>query len=122
MGSQFVLHDDEIAPSTIASVFEVEQPSSRAKQSNYLQRVQRPAADALSGDDKEIASFEGFTSPWYKQLLFIVLGICTFGVLFLVAKWSMKARTALRFSKCPLQQAKFVRVTVSGVRGTAATR
>lgn len=62
---------------------------------------------------QEIVSFEGFTSPWYKQLLFLVLGVCTFGVLFLVAKWSLRVRTALRLSRCPLKQAKFVRVTVS---------
>lgn len=62
---------------------------------------------------QEILSFEGFTSPWYKQLLFLVLGVCTFGVLFLVAKWSLRVRTALRLSRCPLKQAKFVRVTVS---------
>ena len=71
---------------------------------------------------QEIASFEGFNSPWYKQLLFVVLGVCTLGVLFLVAKWSVKVRTALRLSKCPLKQAKFVRVTVSGCRSTAAIR
>jgi hypothetical protein len=64
---------------------------------------------------QEIRSFEGFNSPWYKQLLFVLLGICTFGLLFLVAKWSLRVRTALRLSRCPLKQAKFVRVTVRGL-------
>lgn len=52
MGSQFVLHDDEFAPSTVASVFEVEQPTLGTKQVKYTQRVQRPAADALSEEDQ----------------------------------------------------------------------
>jgi hypothetical protein len=45
----------------------------------------------------------------------VLLGICTFGLLFLVAKWSLRVRTALRLSRCPLKQAKFVRVTVRGL-------
>jgi len=62
---------------------------------------------------QDIQSLEGFRSPWYKQLLFFTLGICTLGILFLVCKWSVKVRTALRLSRCPLKVAKFVRVTVS---------
>jgi hypothetical protein len=71
---------------------------------------------------QEIRSFEGFNSPWYKQLLFVLLGICTFGLLFLVAKWSLRVRTALRLSRCPLKQAKFVRVTVRGPHCMMACR
>lgn len=62
---------------------------------------------------QEIDAFEGFVSPWYKQLLFILLGVCSAGLLFLIAKWSVGIRTALRLSRCPLKLAKFVRVTVS---------
>lgn len=111
MGSNFVLHDEELHPNV--QHFEVEQPLTGLKQDKQrLQRLHRPTVDVFAGEDKEILSFEGFTSPWYKQLLFLVLGVCTFGVLFLVAKWSLRVRTALRLSRCPLKQAKFVRVTL----------
>jgi hypothetical protein len=61
---------------------------------------------------REILCFEGYRSPWYKQLLFVVLGVCTGGVLFLVAKWSLTVRTALRLKRCRLADAQFVRTTV----------
>lgn len=63
MGSQFVLHDDEVYPSKLASVFEVEQPTLREKQNKpYWQRVQRPNADALSGEDKVLVMY--WQSEW----------------------------------------------------------
>eukprot|EP00775_Hariotina_reticulata_P010483 gene10483-10642_t len=67
---------------------------------------------------QDIQSLEGFRSPWYKQLLFFTLGICTCGILFLVCKWSVKVRTALRLSTCSLKVAKFVRVTLQDGRSS----
>lgn len=61
---------------------------------------------------REILSFEGFRSPWYKQLLFVVLGLCTGGLLFLIAKWSLTVRTVLRLERCMLKDAQYVRTTV----------
>jgi hypothetical protein len=61
---------------------------------------------------REILCFEGYRSPWYKQLLFVVLGVCTGGVLFLIAKWSLTVRTVLRLKRCRLADAQFVRTTV----------
>eukprot|EP00879_Flechtneria_rotunda_P022274 GHRR01023500.1.p1 GENE.GHRR01023500.1~~GHRR01023500.1.p1 ORF type:complete len:171 (+),score=28.77 GHRR01023500.1:311-823(+) len=114
MGSQFVLHDDEVLDKQSASVFEVEQPPRAAQNGKAsLQRLKRPTVDVFIGEDKEIMSLEGFQSPWYKQLLFVVLGICTFGLMFLISKWSLKVRTALRLRHCPLKEASYVRVTVS---------
>lgn len=62
---------------------------------------------------RDILSFEGFNTPWYKQLLFIALGVCTGGLLFLVAKWSLRVRIALRLRWCRLKDAQFVLTTVS---------
>lgn len=62
---------------------------------------------------RDILRFEGFRSPWYKQLLFAVLGVCTAGVLFLVAKWSLTVRVVLRLKRCRLKDAQYVRTVVS---------
>eukprot|EP00879_Flechtneria_rotunda_P018825 GHRR01019759.1.p1 GENE.GHRR01019759.1~~GHRR01019759.1.p1 ORF type:complete len:982 (+),score=342.10 GHRR01019759.1:311-3256(+) len=119
MGSQFVLHDDEVLDKQSASVFEVEQPPRAAQNGKAsLQRLKRPTVDVFIGEDKEIMSLEGFQSPWYKQLLFVVLGICTFGLMFLISKWSLKVRTALRLRHCPLKEASYVRVTLQEGRVT----
>jgi hypothetical protein len=64
---------------------------------------------------RDVASFEGFCSPWYKQLLFVVAGVCTGGLLWLLAKWSLRVRTLLRLARCPLRDAQYVRTTVSAV-------
>jgi len=52
---------------------------------------------------QDIQSLEGFRSPWYKQLLVFNVGDMHIGVLFLVCKWSVKVRTALRLSRCQLK-------------------
>lgn len=61
---------------------------------------------------RAILCLEGFRSPWYKQLLFAVLGVCTGGLLFLVAKWSLTVRIVLRLKRCSLKEAQYVRTTV----------
>lgn len=70
---------------------------------------------------RDILCFEGFRSPWYKQLLFAVLGVCTGGLLFLVAKWSLTVRIVLRLQRCSLKQAQYVRTTVSATWVLAAS-
>lgn len=62
---------------------------------------------------QDILSFEGFWAPWWKQLLFYLLGFCTFGLAFLIAKWLPKVQVALQYSKCRLKDATYVRITVS---------
>lgn len=57
MGSQFVLHDDELAVNGTSkhhtSVFEVEQPHAGQKaEKQGLQRVQRPTGDVFDEEDK----------------------------------------------------------------------
>jgi hypothetical protein len=61
---------------------------------------------------RDILCFQGFRSPWYKQLLFAFLGICTGGLLFLVAKWSLTVRIVLQLKRCRLKEAQYVRTTV----------
>jgi hypothetical protein len=65
---------------------------------------------------QEIRSFEGFYVPWEKQLLFYALGVLSFGLVFLLAKWSPKVHIALNLRRCPLKEATFVRITVSSPR------
>lgn len=70
MGSQFVLHDDEVVPSKLASVFDVEQPVSGGKRNkSFLQRVQRPTADALSGEDQVAGDVLAVSVVAYAMLL-----------------------------------------------------
>lgn len=69
---------------------------------------------------QEILSFEGFFSPVWKRVLYIVLGICTFGIVFLLAKWSSKVAVFLRLSRCALHRADWVKVTVRCAIGGGA--
>lgn len=73
-----------------------------------------PAAAATTTQNiqQEIRSFEGFYAPADKQLLFYALGVLTFGVAFLLAKWSPRVHIALSLRRCPLKEATFVRITV----------
>lgn len=66
----------------------------------------------LPSTHRDVASFEGFCCPWQKQLLFVVAGLCTGGLLWLLAKWSLRVRTLLRLRRCPLRDAQYVRTTV----------
>ncbi|KIZ00480.1 hypothetical protein MNEG_7481 [Monoraphidium neglectum] len=65
---------------------------------------------------QEIRSFEGFYVPWEKQLLFYALGVLSFGLVFLLAKWSPKVHIALNLRRCPLKEATFVRITLDDGR------
>lgn len=48
----------------------------------------------------------------------MVLGVCTGGVLFLIAKWFLAVRILLRLKRCALRDATFVRTTVSHAKRT----
>lgn len=51
MGSNFVLHDEELHPNV--QHFEVEQPLTGLKQDKQrLQRLHRPTVDVFAGEDK----------------------------------------------------------------------
>jgi hypothetical protein len=51
MGSNFVLHDEELHPNV--QPFELEQPLAGLKQGKQrVQRLQRPATDAFAGEDQ----------------------------------------------------------------------
>ncbi|EFJ40236.1 hypothetical protein VOLCADRAFT_108270 [Volvox carteri f. nagariensis] len=60
--------------------------------------------------DKDIASFEGFRSPWWKKLLYYLVGVLTAGFSFLLCKWSPRLHIFLSLSPCALKDAQYVRV------------
>ncbi|KXZ43114.1 hypothetical protein GPECTOR_102g67 [Gonium pectorale] len=67
-------------------------------------------------DDEEIASFQGFHSPWWKKLLYYLVGLCTAGFSFLVCKWSPRLHILLSLSPCSLKQAQYVRIRLTDGR------
>ncbi|KAH7618816.1 putative Polyamine-transporting ATPase 13A3 [Nannochloris sp. 'desiccata'] len=66
----------------------------------------------LGEHDRDIASFEGFITPLWKQFVFYILGLISGGVVFLCAKWSLKMKVALTLTACPLPEAEWVLVTL----------
>ncbi|PNW86612.1 hypothetical protein CHLRE_02g093700v5 [Chlamydomonas reinhardtii] len=72
----------------------------------------------LSGqaDDEDIASFEGFHSPWWKKLLYYFVGLITAGFSFLMCKWSPRVHIFLSLSPCPLRDAQYVRIRLADGR------
>lgn len=64
---------------------------------------------------QEIASFQGFNSPWWKTLLYYLVGVLTAGVSFLVCKWSPRVHILLSLSPCALRDAQYVRIRVSAM-------
>ncbi|EFN58732.1 hypothetical protein CHLNCDRAFT_140417, partial [Chlorella variabilis] len=70
-----------------------------------------PLPDALE-QDKDIAGFQGYRSPLYRQILFWALCVLTGGLLFLLSRWFMRLRVLLALVPCPLAQAEYVVVTL----------
>ncbi len=61
---------------------------------------------------QDILFFHGYTSPLWKQLLFILLSIASFGTVYLLSAWFLPLRVALTLTPCALYQADYVVVTV----------
>ncbi len=55
---------------------------------------------------------EFYRRPWYKVLLFWVLGVCSGGLVLLAALWSLSLRAWLLFERTTVDQAQFVYIQV----------
>lgn len=92
MGSQFVLHDDELAVNGTSrhhtSVFEVEQPPVGQKAAKQgLQRVQRPTGDVFDEEDKVVLDVV-VRSAHYQASHGLASSPVTLAVLSWMRKWS----------------------------------
>lgn len=61
---------------------------------------------------QDIVAFHGYRAPVWKQILFWVLALFTFGISFLCSKWFIRVRIALTLSPCSLPEAEYVVVTL----------
>ncbi|GFR50066.1 hypothetical protein Agub_g12208, partial [Astrephomene gubernaculifera] len=67
-------------------------------------------------DEEEIASFQGYHSPWWKKLIYYIVGALTAGFSFLLCKWSPRLHILLSLTPCALRDAQYVRVKLADGR------
>ncbi|GLI67792.1 hypothetical protein VaNZ11_012078 [Volvox africanus] len=97
----------------------VESKTVAAGDAVVMDDVGKPFTILLSvtkADDEEIDSFEGFGSPWWKKLVYYLVGVLTAGFSFLLCKWSPRLHILLSLSPCALKDAQYVRVRLADGR------